>query len=90
MIVKIKRCDGANEYFQTASFVVSKPKDMHPAILEVDVMTDQGKTLKKWVRPFQTIYKKFKYKPIATDVTETENVEANHTEVVCEAPKDKE
>lgn len=91
MIVKIKRVDGANEFFQTGSFVVSKAKDMHPAILEVEVMTDQGNRLKRWVRPFQAIYKKFKYKPVeVTNDVEDADTEKACTEIVCEAPKKEE
>lgn len=94
MIVQLKRTDKATEVFQTANFCLSDTKDFHENLISVKILTDQGKKLCKkthlgrWVK---SLFIKGKLIPLETPVGEREPedpVEDDHTEVVCEAPKE--
>ena len=92
MIVQLKRTDRATEVFQTANFCLSDTKDFHENLISVKIMTDQGKKLCKkthfgrWVK---SLFIKGKLIPLNTSTDEPEPpVENDHTEVVCEAPKE--
>lgn len=92
MIVQLKRTDRATEVFQTANFCLTDKKDFHENLISVKILTDQGKKLCKkthfgrWVK---SLFIKGKLIPLETSADEPENpAENDHTEVVCEAPKE--
>ena len=64
MTVKLKLVNGHVEIFKTENYVVSKPKEMHPDILDCRVYTDNGKLLAHRRRRFQKFYIKYQYKPL--------------------------
>lgn len=93
MIVKIKRVDRAMEIFQTASFCISDIKDFHENLVSVKIMADNGKVITKkthWKRWLKSLFKKGNLITIENSVDSVETPEKDHTEVICEAPKDKE
>lgn len=63
MTVRIKNIDGNVETFETKEYLVSKKKDMHPAILDVRVYAGSRCIVHRH-RWFQKFYKKFIYKPV--------------------------
>jgi hypothetical protein len=62
MNVRVKRVDGFVELFSTDKYMLTTVKELHPAILRVDVFTDNGKRLVYVKRPFPFIYKHFIFK----------------------------
>lgn len=85
MEVKITRADGCVEFFDTPQFMISKPENMAPIIVALEVRNSSGKLLAKWKRPHAKEYiKNFKPEPIETIDTEAVREEAN--EVPQEAP----
>lgn len=67
MTVRIKNIDGNVETFETKEYLVSKKKDMHPAILDVRVYAGSRCIVHRH-RWFQKFYKKFLYKPVQTEL----------------------
>jgi hypothetical protein len=67
MTVRVKRIDGNVETFETQEYLISKKKDMHPAILDVRVYAGSRCIVhrRRW---FQWFYKKFLYKPVQTEL----------------------
>lgn len=65
--VKVKLVNGNVEIFKTESYVVSKVKDMHSAILDVKVYADRKRLIHR-KRHFQWFYKKFLYRPEQTEL----------------------
>lgn len=92
MIVQLKRTDRATEVFQTANFCLSDAKDFHENLISVKIMTDKGKKLCKKThlgRWLKSLFIKGKLIPLNTSTAEPEYpAENDHTEVVCEAPKE--
>jgi hypothetical protein len=92
MIVQLKRTDRATEVFQTVNFCLSDAQDFHESLVSVKILTDEGKKLCKkthfgrWVK---SLFVKGKFIPLETPAEEKEEpAENDHTEVVCEAPKE--
>lgn len=92
MIVQLKRTDRATEVFQTKNFCLTDTKDFHENLVSVKIMTDQGKKLCKKIhfgRWIKSLFVKGNLIPLNTLEEDPEYpVENDHTEVVCEAPKE--
>lgn len=58
MRVFIKRADGQREHFETAQFLMSKPEDMNPLIVEVTIYNERGRRIDHWKRPGAKEYMK--------------------------------
>ena len=86
MLVKIKRIDGATEFFESGSFVLSPLKDMRADILCAELFTTTGKRIARCRRPFQAFYKKFIYKPEPAPAPDPQAEEQTTEEAPAEAP----
>lgn len=65
--VKVKLVDGNTDIFTTEKYMVSSIKEMHPAILDVQVYADRKRLIHRR-RYFQWFYKKFLYKPVQQEL----------------------
>ena len=64
MIVKLALVNGVIQVFKREDYMVSNIKEMHPAILKVEVYNEGGKRIVKRQRHFKWVYEKFIYKPL--------------------------
>lgn len=63
MIIKLKYVFGTVQVFRRDDYTIAPIKETNPAILKVEVFTDEGKKLYKRERHFKWFYERFKYKP---------------------------
>lgn len=68
MTIIFKLVNGHTEIHEGKDFEASTPKETRPEIMAFKVLSNTGRILVKWRRPFPYFYKKYIYKPENVEV----------------------